>query len=48
MESNIKEVLYTRLMYMLLSLEENNVADAKLKLESLINDVQMDKIESNG
>ena len=33
---------------MLLSLEENNVADVKLKLESLINDVQMDKIESNG
>ena len=27
MESNIKEALYTRLMYMLLSLEENNVAD---------------------
>jgi|TARA_R110000803_G_scaffold41011_2_gene88373 hypothetical protein len=48
MESNIKEALYTRLMYMLLSLEENNVADVKLKLESLINDVQMDKIESNG
>ena len=43
MEPNIKEALYTRLMYIVLDIEENNVSGAKLKLDSLINDVQMDK-----
>jgi|TARA_B110000438_G_scaffold48510_1_gene48879 hypothetical protein len=46
MEPNIKEALYTRLMYIVLDIEENNVSGAKLKLDSLINDVQMDKIEN--
>lgn len=46
MNPEIKEALYTRLMYIVLDIEEENIKGAKLKLDSLVNDVQMDKIEN--
>jgi|TARA_B100000780_G_scaffold1294_1_gene1058 hypothetical protein len=47
MDPIIKEALYTRLMYIVLAIEENDRNGAKLKLDSLVNDVQMDCIEKN-
>jgi hypothetical protein len=46
MKPDIKEALYTRLMNILLSLEEGDFNGATMGVESLVNDVQMDKIEN--